>query len=77
MKNTKIFSKNYATLDMSEAERAVLGVACDLMGEVLATFGDGVELQSTETGECVNTTELMRVRGILDFFIHNPLVQMD
>jgi hypothetical protein len=45
---------------LENAERAIT--------EVVTLFGSEGTLVAAETGECVDLSELNRVRGILDFF---------
>lgn len=45
---------------LEDAERAIT--------EVVTMFGSEGTLMAAETGECVDLSELCRVRAILDFF---------
>ena len=49
-------------------ELCALEVAKRALSEVAATFGSKGMLVAAETGECVDLSELNRVRAVLDFF---------
>lgn len=49
----------------------------EMLREVIAYYGDETVLGSPNTGEIVQTAEIPRVLGILDFFLENRVVEVN
>lgn len=79
----KIANKNVMQIDPTSDERFCLGIANEALGEILNyledtcnNFEKGVLFYSPTTGEIVEDEEIMRARGILQFFLNNPLLEV-
>ena len=79
----KITTKNVMEINATKDERIHLEITNDMLGEVLNYFEDiignlreGIILYSPTTGEIVNEEEIMRARGVLQFFLDNPLLEI-
>lgn len=79
----KITTKNVMEINATKDERLHLEITNDMLGEVLNYFEDiignlreGVILYNPTTGEIVNEEEIMRARGVLQFFLDNPLLEI-
>lgn len=79
----KITNKNVMEINTTKDERASLNNANETLGEVLnyledtcGNFGEGILLYNPTTGEIVHEEELMRARGVLQFFLDNPLLEI-
>lgn len=73
MKMTEL--KNVIDLGLSVEEITTLEQASDILHTIQTTFGEKLDLTSTETGEVVSVSELARVRGILSCFTDNRIFQ--
>ena len=49
----------------------------ELLRKVITHYGDEAVLGSPNTGEIVQTAEIPRVLGILDFFLENRVVEVN
>ena len=49
----------------------------EMLRKVIAHYGDEAVLGSPNTGEIVQTAEIPRVLGILDFFLENRVVEVN
>lgn len=49
----------------------------EMLRKVIAHYGDETVLGSPNTGEIVQTAEIPRVLGILDFFLKNRVVEVN
>ena len=49
----------------------------EMLREVIAHYGNETMLSSPNTGEIVQTAEIPRVLGILDFFLENRVVEVN
>lgn len=49
----------------------------EMLRKVIAHYGDETMLSSPNTGEIVQTAEIPRVLGILDFFLENRAVEVN
>lgn len=49
----------------------------EMLRKVIAHYGDETVLGSPNTGEIVQTAEIPRVLGILDFFLENRVVEVN
>lgn len=79
----KITTKNVMEINATKDERIHLEITNDMLGEVLNYFEDiignlreGIILYNPTTGEIVNEEEIMRARGVLQFFLDNPLLEI-
>ena len=79
----KITTKNVMQIEATNDERIHLEITNDMLGEVLNYFEDiignlreGIILYNPTTGEIVNEEEIMRARGVLQFFLDNPLLEI-
>ena len=70
-------------INATKDERIHLEITNDMLGEVLNYFEDiignlreGIILYNPTTGEIVHEEELMRARGVLQFFLDNPLLEI-
>ena len=64
----KINDRKLYDVQFSYEELCALESAERALTEVAVMFGSNGALMSAETGECVELSELDRVRAILDFF---------
>lgn len=79
----KITNKNVMEINATCDERVCLEIANEQLGEILnyledtcGNFGEGIVLYSPTTGEIVSEEELMRARGIIQFFLDNRLLEI-
>ena len=79
----KITTKNVMQIEATNDERIHLEITNDMLGEVLNYFEniignlrEGIILYNPTTGEIVNEEEIMRARGVLQFFLDNPLLEI-
>lgn len=79
----KITTKNVLQINATNEERVCLDTANGVLGELLnyledtcGNFGEGILLYNPTTGEIVHEEELMRARGVLQFFLDNPLLEI-
>ena len=79
----KITTKNVMEINATKDERTHLEITNDMLGEVLNYFEDiignlreGIILYNPTTGEIVNEEEIMRARGVLQFFLDIPLLEI-
>ena len=79
----KITTKNVMEINATCDERVCLEIANEQLGEVLnyledtcGNFGEGIVLYNPTTGEIVTEEELMRARGVLQFFLDNHLLEI-
>ena len=64
----KINDRKLYDVQFSLEELEALRGAERALTEIVTLFGSEGHLMSAETGECVDLSELNRVRAILDFF---------
>lgn len=64
----KLVDRKLYNVQFSYEELQALEGAERAITEVVTLFGSSGYLMSAETGECVDLSELNRVRAILDFF---------
>lgn len=64
----KVSNVKLTNIQFTHEELCALDNAERAITEVAVAFGSEGALVSAETGECVNLSELNRVRTILDFF---------
>ena len=79
----KITTKNVMEINATKVELAWLELANDVLGELLncledtyGNFGEGILLYNPATGEIVQDEELMRARGVLQFFLDSHLLEI-
>ena len=79
----KITNKNVMKVEAAINEQVCLDTASETLKEVLthlestcANFGDGVILYNPDTGEIVEDEEIMRARGVLQFFLDSRLLEI-
>ena len=79
----KITTKNVMEINATKDERIHLEITNDMLGEVLNYFEniignlrEGIIFYNPTTGEIVNEEEIMRARGVLQFFLDNPLLEI-
>lgn len=49
----------------------------EILRKVIAHYGDETVLGSPNTGEIVQTAEIPRTLGILDFFLENRVIEVN
>ena len=64
----KLNNRKLYDVQFTYEELCALEVAKRALSEVTVMFGSKGMLVAAETGECVDLSELNRVRGVLDFF---------
>ena len=64
----KLNNRKLYDVQFTYEELCALEIAKRALSEVEATFGSKGMLVAAETGECVDLSELSRVRAVLDFF---------
>lgn len=79
----KITTKNVMEINATCDERTCLNNANETLGEILnyledtcGNFGEGILLYNPATGEIVQEEELMRARGVLQFFLDSHLLEI-
>ena len=77
----KITTKNVLQINATRDEHTSLENANEVLGELLnhlenTGFGKEIILYNPATGEIVNEEEIMRARGVLQFFLDNPLLEI-
>ena len=79
----KITTKNVMEINATKDERIHLEITNDMLGEVLNYFEniignlrEGIILYNPTSGDIVNEEEIMRARGVLQFFLDNPLLEI-
>ena len=77
----KITTKNVLQINATRDEHTSLENANEVLGELLnhlenSCFGKEIILYNPATGEIVNDEEIMRARGVLQFFLDNPLLEI-
>lgn len=79
----KITNKNVMEINATCDERTCLNNANETLGEILnyledtcGNFGEGILLYNPATGEIVQEEELMRARGVLQFFLDSRLLEI-
>lgn len=79
----KITTKNVMEINATCDERTCLNNANETLGEILnyledtcGNFGEGILLYNPATGEIVQEEELMRARGVLQFFLDSRLLEI-
>ena len=50
---------------------------CDILRDFVKHYGEEATLQSPNTGEIIQTVEIPRVLGILDFLLANRVVEVN
>ena len=64
----KLNNRKLYDVQFTYEELCALEVAERALSEVAVMFGSKGTLVAAETGECVDLSELSRVRAVLDFF---------
>ena len=71
----KITNVNVMKFESNANDRATIDMAQILLSDILhhleetcGNFGEGITLYNPATGEIVTEEELMRTKGVLDFF---------
>ena len=79
----KITNKNVMEINATCDEHVCLKIADEMLGKIFnyledtcGNFGEGIILRNPDTGEIVHEEELMRARGVLQFFLDNPLLEI-
>ena len=79
----KIATKNVMEINATCDERTCLNNANETLGEILnyledtcGNFGEGILLYNPATGEIVQEEDLMRARGVLQFFLDSRLLEI-
>lgn len=79
----KITTKNVMEINATNEERNCLNNANETLGELLnyledtcGNFGEGILLYNPATGEIVQEEEIMRARGVLQFFLDSRLLEI-
>lgn len=79
----KITTKNVMEINATCDERTCLNNANETLGEILnyledtcGNFGEGILLYNPATGEIVQEEEIMRARGVLQFFLDSRLLEI-
>ena len=62
-------------LDIKDVE--AIQHTTEMLRKVLNHYGDEAVLGSPNTGEIIQTAEIPRVLGILDFFLENRVVEVN
>lgn len=62
-------------LDIKDVE--AIQHTCEMLRKVIDHYGDEAVLGSPNTGEIIETAEIPRVLGILDFFLENRVVEVN
>lgn len=62
-------------LDVKDVE--AIQHTTEMLRKVLNHYGDEAVLGSPNTGEIIQTAEIPRVLGILDFFLENRVVEVN
>lgn len=62
-------------LDIKDVE--AIQHTTELLRKVIDHYGDEAMLGSPNTGEIIQTAEIPRVLGILDFFLENRVVEVN
>ena len=74
MKTTReVFCVNQLSLEEFQA----LELAEKILGHFTEVYGSDCRLTSPNDGECILISELLRMRGILDFVMRNRVVSVD
>lgn len=73
----KLVDRKLYNVQFSWEELQALESAERAIAEVVTLFGSEGCLMSAETGECVDLSELNRVRAILDFFHDHRIFERD
>lgn len=71
-----IKTRNFHDVQFTYEELKALESAERALNEVAVAFGTECTLVAAETGECVNLSELNRVRAILDFFCDHRVFEV-
>ena len=72
----KINNRKLHDVQFTEKELNALSDAERALTEVAVAFGTECTLVAAETGECVQLSELNRVRAILDFFYDHRVFEV-
>ena len=62
-------------LDIKDVE--AIQHTCEMLRKVIDHYGEDVTFVSPNTGEVIQTAEIPRVLGILDFFLLNRVVEIN
>lgn len=62
-------------LDIKDVE--AIQHTCEMLRKVIDHYGDEAVLGSPNTGEIIETAEIPRVLGILNFFLENRVVEIN
>ena len=71
-----INSQSFNVIQYTAEEAYALALVHNLMGRIVDFYPSGAVLESPNDGEVVEVDELLRVRGILDFFFRNRVVEV-
>lgn len=62
-------------LDIKDVE--AIQHTCEMLHKVVDHYGEDVTFVSPNTGEVIQTAEIPRILGILDFFLVNRVVEIN
>ena len=71
----KIERETVINLGLSKNERHALALASLILSHIQQSFVEDTKLQAPETGEYLNTSELERVRSILEMVHDNSFLR--
>ena len=71
----RIERETVINLGLTKHERSALALADLILLHIQKSFMEDTQLQAPETGECLNTSELGRVRGILEMIHDNSFLR--
>ena len=79
----KITNKNMMQFEANAADRAAIDMAQNLLSDIInhieatcGNFGEGITLYNPATCEIVTEEELMRAKGVLDFFYGDKILEV-
>jgi len=72
----KFSMRPFAINQLTSKDFCVLCDAENVVRQVLDHYGDDLILENPNTGECLDTAELRRVLGILDFLSTTRVVEV-
>ena len=70
----RINRETVLNLELTKHEKSALALADLILLHIQKSFMEDTQLQAPETGECLNTSELGRVRGILGMVHDNSFL---
>lgn len=62
-------------LDIKDVE--AIQHTCEMLHKVVDHYGEDVTFTSPNTGEIIQTAEIPRILGVLDFFLLNRVVEIN